>query len=129
MIIMYPDKLTGSLAKDTLQNLTHFVNLEWNDIRLNCLLKQNENSSHRQKSRPEKRPSDIYPKRFIASSINFCAPNQTHSLNMYSKKHFVWINASIKAVKYELEKRGIDSSHISNYEMEHFRLYVCPETN
>ena len=126
---MYPDSFTDSFAKDTLHNLTHFVNLEWSDRRLNCLLKHNENSSHRQEVRPEKKPSHIYPKRFIASSINSCAPNQTYSLNMYSKKHFVWINSSIRAVRYELEKRAIDSSYISNYEMEHFRVYVCPETN
>ena len=127
IFVIYPDNFINGEAIYTSKNLTNFMDFEWNESRLNCSLKRQENKFSKRKQYSEKNPWNATTKRFIASSKNYCAPNQTYTLNIYSKKHFIWINSSIKTVKHELEKRNFDTSYISSYQTDHFRVYVCPE--
>ena len=128
IFIIYPDNFVGNLAKATLKDLANFLTFKWKDSRMNCLLKQIENLYRQRKNNPEQVQSDKKPKHFMASYTNSCVSNQIYKLDIYKKKHLIWINASIRSVKHELEKRGFDSSYISDYEMKNFRIYVCPKT-
>ena len=95
---------------------------------MNCALKRNEVRNHRNKAHYEKDHFDMKSKQFIASKTNSCSPNETAKWNIYDKKHLIWINSAIRNVKYEIEKRGIDSSFLSNYIIRKWSIYICPET-
>ena len=107
--------------------VTKFLGIEWNEKRMNCVLKRNEARNHRRKARYENDRFDMKSKKFIASKTNSCFPNETAKWNIYDKKHFIWINSAIRKVKNELEKRGIDSSFLSNYIIRKWSIYICPE--
>ena len=128
IFVIYPDSLVDDLRNSTLKDLANFMGFKWNEPRLNCVLKQIEDTFPRKKVNPETDDLDMTPKKFITSLRNSCISNQVYALDIYSKKHLIWINSSIRAVKHYLEKRGLDSTYISAYKKKYFRIYLCPAT-
>ena len=127
IFVTYPNNFVDSVIEDSLKKLTNFMDFEWNDRRFNCVLECDKEEAHRKKVPLVKSHLDMTSKRFFASKINSCAPNETYIWNIYSKTHIIWINSAIRNVKHELQKRGLDSSNISGFEHKHWRIYVCPK--
>ena len=126
IFVIYPDSFVHDLAKATLMDLAKFMGFEWNEKRLNCGLNTIGRTYTRRKSDPKKVHLDMETKKFIASFTKYCVPNPIYTLDIYSRKHLIWINSSIRAVKHYLEKRGLDSTYISAYKKKYFRIYLCP---
>ena len=112
ILVIYSENFEDGLFKNTLKKITDFLNFDWNEQRLNCVLKRKKDRFHQRKPSFTKGHSHTNFTAFIASKINYCATNETYTWNIYSKKHFIWINSAIRKVKHELKKRGLDSSYI-----------------
>ena len=128
MLVLYPDNFASDLIRNTLKKIANFMSFEWNDRRVDCALKRDRERFPQKQGSYEKTKPKRKLKRFIASKMNSCSPNETYKWNIYKRKHFIWINSAIRNVKRELQNRGFDSTFISDYEMKHFMIYVCPET-
>ena len=99
IFVIYPDSLVDDLRNTTLKNLANFMSFKLNELRLNCVLKQIEDTFPRKKENPETDHLDMTPKKLITSLRNSCVSNQICALDIYSKKHLIWINSSIRNVK------------------------------
>lgn len=128
IFVIYPSSFENGSAKNTLKKLTHFADLEWNEAHLNYVLNGWEDKLRPRKYTFKKDEPYVNDAKFIASTMNSCAHSQQFAIDIYSKKHVVWINSAIRNVKHELKKRGLDESYISNYETKNFRVFICPET-
>ena len=128
IFLIYPNSFADGMAKDTLKKLARYTNYEWNETQLNCVLKEWESRHFRRKDPPKTNSFYMKSTRFIASTTNSCAQHKVLSIDIYSKKHFVWINSAIRNIKHELKERGLDTTYISRYKMENFNIHICPET-
>merc|ERR1712051_985481 len=127
ILVMYPDNFDSGLAENSLKKIANFMNFVWHEQRVKCSLKCNHEKFHRRQTPYEKGHIENKSKLFIASKLNTCGPNTTYTWNLYKRKHFIWINSAIRNVKHELKKRSLDFSHISDYKIKNWRIYVCPE--
>ena len=128
IFIIYPDSLVEDLAKTTLKDLATFRSLKWIDPRLNRLSKPIKELHPRSKDNLKTPHLDKKPKKFLASMTNSCVPSHIYTFDIYSKTHRIWINSSIRNVKHELEKRGLDLSYIFDGEKNYFRICICPDS-
>ena len=113
--------------ENTMKKLTELMSFDWKVQQLNCVSKRNQGIVDRKKSSCEKCHFNTNSKTYIASKKISCGPNETYTINIYNKKHYIWINSAIRNIKKELEKRGLESSYISNYETKSWLIYVCPQ--
>ena len=108
-----------------------FLDFEWNEQRMRCLSKHNKGKFQRKKACLDKGHLDLKSVRLNVVQTNNIheGANSTDSFDVYTKKHVIWINSAIRKVKHEIERRGLDSSYISNYKNQNVRINICGEDN
>ena len=109
-MLLYYEKLISDELNSTLVETLSFMNMTINNKRLECAIKHSEGRF----PRTEK----CIPKENKKSK---CNENEF----IYSRKHFIWINAAIRKVRNKIKKRGLDTSSISKYENTNIKLKYC----
>ena len=110
IMLIYYEKLQSDELRSTLTDTVSFMNMTINNNRLDCTIKHS-NISFSQKEKCVKK-EEIKLK---------CQENE----NIYSRKHFIWINSKIRTVRSKVKKRGLDSSYMKNYENTIVKLRYC----
>ena len=132
ILLVYYESLTEGFIEMSLRSVTSFLDVEWDDLRMKCISKYNKGNGNKTKKRKKgcinrgRLDSESIQLNTQTNNINNGA-NNTNSFNIYTKKHVTWINSAIKNVKHEIERRGLDSSYISNYEGQNVRVTICAE--
>ena len=98
---------------------------------MKCLSKHNKGKFQRKKACLDKGHLDLKSVRLNVVQTNNIndGANSTNSFDVYTKKHDIWINSAIRKVKHEIERRGLDSSYIYDYENQNVRIHICGEDN
>ena len=131
ILLVYYESLTAGFVEQNLKEITTFLDFEWNEQRMKCLSKHNKGKFQRKKACLDKGHLDLKSVRLNVIQTNNIhdGANSTNSFDVYTKKHVIWINSAIRKVKHEIERRGLDSSYISNYKNQNVRINICGEDN
>ena len=126
-LVIYYDSLSIDLLENTLKNITQFLHLQWNDDRVRCTFKHINNELQKNNTCFPKGHLDIKSMEFMSHSTNCGTSSVNCKFNIYTKRHIIWINSAIENVQREIEKRGLDSSLMSNYKNTNISLSICTD--
>ena len=130
ILLVYYEDLTAGFVDQNLKKITTFLDFEWNEQRMKCLSKHNKGKFQRKKACLDKGHLDLKSVKLDVETNNIHdGANSTDSFDVYTKKHVIWINSAIRKVKHEIERRGLDSTYISNYKNQNVRINICGEDN
>ena len=110
IMLIYYEKLQSDELKSSLSDTISFMNMTLDNSRLECTIKHS-NVIFSQKKKCIKK-QEIKPK---------CQENA----NIYSRKHIIWINSTIRTVRSKIKKLGLDPSYMKNYENTIVKLRYC----
>ena len=109
-MLIYYEKLLSDELKSTLINTVSFMNMTIDNDRLECTIKHSEGS---------------FPRKEKCIKKGETKPNCNENDSIYSRKHFHWINSTIRKVRSKVKKLGLDTSYLKNYENTSVRLRYC----
>ena len=110
IMLIYYEKLQSDELKSTLSDTISFMNMTIDNNRLECTIKHsNERFSQKKKCIKNEEMK------------RKCNENE----NIYSRKHIIWINSTIRTVRSKIKKLGMDTSYIKNYENTIVKLRYC----
>lgn len=107
--MVYYEKLRTNQLESTLMEMAAFMNHTINNDRLKCFVKHLNDFQRKKKC--------------IGHSIK--EERKFENINIYSRKHTIWINSAIKTVTKAAKKRGFDSSHLLSYLNTNIKLNYC----
>ena len=131
ILLVYYESLTADFVEQNLKEINTFLDFEWNEQRMRCLSKHNKGKLKRKKACLDKGNLDLKSVKLnVVETKNIHGgANSLDSFDVYNKKHVIWINSAIRKIKHEIERRGLDSSYISNYKNQNVRINICGEDN
>ena len=109
-MLVYYEKLISDELSSTLVDTISFMNMTIDNERLDCVIKNSEG---------------IFPRTEKCISQESKKPKCDENEYIYSRKHFMWINAAIRKVRSKVKKRRLDTSYISKYENTNIKLKYC----
>ena len=112
-ITSFPERLEKNLKE-----IIKFIDFKWDTERFKCLLNDNEGKFHRMKRCIDNSSLDL-----TSSRLNF--DNRNATMDIYQKKHIIWIRSSINKVQIAMKERGIDSTYLSRYISNHVKIVIC----
>ena len=110
IMLIYYEKLQSDELKSTLTDTVTFMNMTIDNNRLECTSKHSNVSFFQ----TEKCVKNVEIK-------SKCQENE----NIYSRKHIIWINSTIRTVRSKIKKLGLDPSYMKNYENTIVKLRYC----
>ena len=126
MIVVF-EMLTKVSLNQTLEDVSEFLNFEFDSKRLSCTIKHSEGRFHRKEKCIRKRVPGVRTKKvakddIILSSISY--QNNTNDIFTTEQKHK--INLAIRNVNDAITTRGLTPLPLSDYENTVIRLSLCP---
>lgn len=112
-ITSFPERLEKNLKE-----IIKFIDFKWDTERFKCLLNDNEGKFHRMKRCIDNSSLDL-----TSSRLNF--DNRNATMDIYQKKHIIWIQSSITKVQQAMKERSIDSTYLSRYISKHVKIVFC----
>ena len=109
-MLIYYEKLLSDELKSTLIETVSFMNVTIDSDRLECTIKHSEGS---------------FPRKEKCIKKGKTKQNCNENDNIYSKKHILWINSTIRKVRSKVKKLGLDTSYMKNYENTSVKLRYC----
>ena len=114
MVVVF-EMLTNGFLKQTLEDVSNFLNFELDRKRLNCIIRNSEGSFHRKKK--------CYNKDLLRNISNLYE-NTTNDIFTTQQKEKV--NKAILNVNEAIIKRGLTPLPLSDYQSTVIRLSLCP---
>jgi hypothetical protein len=114
MIVIF-EKLTNGFLNRTLEDVSKFLNIEFDRKRLSCIIKHSEGSFHREKK--------CFKKTSLRNTSNLYE-NTTNDIFTTQQKEK--INMAILNVNEAITKRGLTPLPLSDYQSTVIRLSLCP---
>ena len=102
-----------------LKVIIKFINFKWDAERFKCLFNDNEGKFHRKRTCINSSSLNLTP-----SSLNI--DNGKPTINIFHKRHIIWIHSAINKVQLAMKERSIDSTHLSKYKYNHVKIVICP---
>ena len=109
-MLIYYEKLLSDELKSTLIKTVSFMNMTIDNDRLECTIKHSEGS---------------FPRKAKCVNEGETKPNCNENGNIYTRKHILWINSTIRKVRSKVKKLGLDISYFKNYENTIVKLRYC----
>merc|ERR1719422_1845155 len=97
--MVYYEQLVTHQIESTLKKMASFMNHKIEKDRFKCFVKHLNEYQHKKKC--------------IGHSIK--EERKFENINIYSRKHTIWINSAIQTVSKAAKKRGFHSSHLLSY--------------
>ena len=132
MIIIFEQLTKIDFLNQTLEQISEFLNFEFDENRLSCTVKHSEGRFHRKqkcirrKRLPANRVINVANKDIIPSSeFNNSIGNDTAN-DIFTNQQKGKINLAIRNVNEAINKRGLTPLPLSDYENTVIRLNLCP---
>ena len=110
IMLIYYEKLLSVELKSTLIETVSFMNMTIDNDRLECTIKHSEGS---------------FPRKAKCIKKGETKPNCNENDNIFTRKHILWINSTIRKVRSKVKKLGLDISYFKNYENTIVKLRYC----
>ena len=126
MIIIF-EQLAKGLLNQTLEDISEFLNFEFDKNRLSCTVKYSEGRFHRKEKCIRKRVPAVRTKKVAKDDIILSGSlyqNNTNDIFTSEQKHK--INLAIRNVNDAITTRGLSPLPLSDYENTVIRLSLCP---
>ena len=133
MIVIFEQLTKKDFLNQTLEELSEFLNFEFDENRLSCTIKHSEGRFHRKEKCIRKRVpaanvrrknvanKDIIPSFELSNSNGYNSANDIFTSQQKDK-----INLAIRNVNDAINKRGLTPLPLSDYENTVIRLNLCP---
>ena len=131
MIVIFEQLTKKGFLNQTLEQLSEFLNFEFDENRLSCTIKHSEGRFHRKEKciRRKRLPTNIIKTRnqdiILNSDFNNSIGNETAN-DIFTNQQRDKINLAIRNVNDAINKRGLTPLPISDYENTVIRLNLCP---
>ena len=131
MIVIFEQLTKKGFLNQTLEQLSEFLNFEFDENRLSCTIKHSEGSFHRKEKciRRKRLPTNIIKTRnqdiILNSDFNNSIGNETAN-DIFTNQQKDKINLAIRNVNDAINKRGLTPLPLSDYENTVIRLNLCP---
>ena len=133
MIIIFEQLTKKDFLHQTLEELSEFLNFEFDENRLSCTIKHSEGRFHRKqkcirrKRLPVVHKNNVANKDMISSfEFNNSIAKDTEANDIFTSQQKDKINLAIRNVNDAINKRGLTPLPLSDYENTVIRLNLCP---
>ena len=130
MIVIFEMLTKGGTLSKTLEEVSEFLNFEYDRNRLSCTIKHSEGRFHRKEKCIRKRVPTLRKNKrakddiMLIRSTNISNENNTNDI--FTPQQKKKINLAIWNVNEAIIKRGLTSLPLSDYENTVIRLNLCP---